>query len=96
MKFSIKDFFSKCDQICSFLRIWSHLLKKSLTENFISCAVNICMNIVLELTMFFELSHVSITFVDKTDPSDPLKREEYWRRILWTMAPYGLNIEDSV
>ena len=35
MKFSIKDFFSKCDQIRSFLRIWSHLLKKSLMENFI-------------------------------------------------------------
>ena len=29
MKFSIKDFFSKCNQIRSFLRIWSHLLKKS-------------------------------------------------------------------
>ena len=28
-KFSMKDFFSKCDQIRSFLRIWSHLLKKS-------------------------------------------------------------------
>ena len=28
MKFSIKYFFSKCDQICGFLRIWSHLLKK--------------------------------------------------------------------
>ena len=28
MKFSIKDFFSKCDQICTFLRIWSHLLKR--------------------------------------------------------------------
>ena len=39
MKFSIKDFFSKCDQIRSFLRIWSHLLKKSLIENFIFCAV---------------------------------------------------------
>ena len=39
MKFSIKDFFSKCDQICSFLGIWSHLLKKSLMENFIFCAV---------------------------------------------------------
>ena len=39
MKFSIKDFFSKCDQICSKLRIWSHLLKKSLMENFIFCAV---------------------------------------------------------
>ena len=34
MKFSIKDFFSKCDQIRSFLPIWSHLLKKSLMENF--------------------------------------------------------------
>ena len=39
MKFSIKDFFGKCDQIRSFLRIWSHLLKKSLMENFIFCAV---------------------------------------------------------
>ena len=27
MKFFIKNFFSKCDQICSFLRVWSHLLK---------------------------------------------------------------------
>ena len=39
MKFSIKDFFSKCDQLPSFLRIWSHLLKKSLMENFIFCVV---------------------------------------------------------
>ena len=39
MKFSVKDFFSKCDQIRSFLRIWSHLPKKSLMENFIFCAV---------------------------------------------------------
>ena len=37
MKFSLKYFFSKCDQISSFLRIWSHLLKKSLMENFIFC-----------------------------------------------------------
>ena len=39
MKFSIKDFFGKCDQIHSFLRICSHLLKKSLMKNFIFCAV---------------------------------------------------------
>ena len=39
MKFFIKDFFSKCDQIRRFLRIWSHLLKKALMENFIFCAV---------------------------------------------------------
>ena len=30
--FSIKEFFSKCDQIRSFLRMWSHLLKKKLYE----------------------------------------------------------------
>ena len=39
LKFSIKDFFSKCDQIRSFLWIGSHLLKKSLMENFSFCAV---------------------------------------------------------
>ena len=33
VKFSIKDFFSKGDQI------WSHLLKKPLIQNFIFCAV---------------------------------------------------------
>ena len=35
MKFSIKDFFSKCDQIRRKLWICSHLLKKSLMENYI-------------------------------------------------------------
>ena len=32
MKFSIKDFFRKCDQIRRKLLIWPHLLKKSLME----------------------------------------------------------------
>ena len=39
MKFSITDFFSKCVQIRNFLRIWSHLLKKSVMENFIFSGV---------------------------------------------------------
>ena len=39
MKSSIKDFFSKYDQIRSLLRIWSHSLKKSIVEKFIFCAV---------------------------------------------------------
>ena len=38
MKFFLKDFFSQCDQIRGFLRIWLHLLKKSQMENFIFCA----------------------------------------------------------
>ena len=41
MKFSFKDFFSKCDQIRSFLQIWSHFLKKFLMENFVFYGVNI-------------------------------------------------------
>ena len=41
MKFSIKDFFSKCDQIRRKLQILSHLLKNLLMENFIFCAVHV-------------------------------------------------------
>ena len=39
MKFSIKDFFSKNDQIHRKPRFWSHLMKKSFIANFIFCAV---------------------------------------------------------
>ena len=41
MKFFIKDFFSKCDQIGKKLQIWSHLLKKSLVENSFFRAVSV-------------------------------------------------------
>ena len=42
------------------------------------------------------LNDVSITFIDKTDPSDSLRREHYWRQTLKTMVPYRLNIEDRI
>ena len=42
------------------------------------------------------ISDVSVSFIDKTDPSDPLKREDYWRSTMKTMASFGLNIEESV
>ena len=41
MKFSIKDFSSKRDQIRRKLQFWSDLLEKSLMENFIFCAVKL-------------------------------------------------------
>ena len=41
IKFSIKNFFNKCDQVCRELRIWSDLLEKSLIENFIFYAAEI-------------------------------------------------------
>ena len=39
MKFFVKDFLGKCDQVLRKLRIWSHLLKKSLMKNFMFCTV---------------------------------------------------------
>ena len=39
MNFPITDYFSKCDHIRMKPRIWSHLLKKSVMENSIFCAV---------------------------------------------------------
>ena len=52
MKFSIKDFFSKCDQIRSFLQIWLHLPKKSLMKNFIFRAVSIWLEIRIQKQPF--------------------------------------------
>ena len=42
------------------------------------------------------LNDVSITFIDKTDPTNPLQRENYWKHTLKTFAPYGLNIKENV
>ena len=41
MKFSIEDFFTKCDHTRGKLRVWSNLTKKSLMRNSIFCAVNV-------------------------------------------------------
>ena len=41
MKFSIKDFFNKHNQIRKRGEVWSHLLKKSLMENFSFWAVSL-------------------------------------------------------
>ena len=38
------------------------------------------------------LEDCSITLIDKTDGSDHTRREEYWRRVLKTVTPYGLNM----
>ena len=57
MKFSIKDFFSKCDQIRRNLRIWSHLLK-----NFIFCAVNASVRLTYRYIEI--LRHENITWLE--------------------------------
>ena len=55
MKFSITGFFSKCDQICRFLQIWSHLLKKSVMEN-------LCSDISLLWARIYKFSVISPCF----------------------------------
>ena len=54
MKFTINDFFSKYDHIRSFLRIWSHLLNKSLMENFIFLCTDCAARISLLLIVIVE------------------------------------------
>ena len=39
IEFYVKDFFSKCEQSCSFLSLGSQLLKKSIIKNFSVCEV---------------------------------------------------------
>ena len=33
-----------------------------------------------------------IRLIDKTDPSDPIRREFFWMQKLKTLAPLGLNV----
>ena len=55
MAFSIKDFFSKCDQIRRFLWIWSHLLKKSLMGNFIFSIVWCLLKVRKKMKLFAKI-----------------------------------------
>ena len=60
MKFSISDFFSKLDQIPMKPRILSHLLKKSVLENFIFCAVR---TKIVPASSWLQFGKISISFL---------------------------------
>ena len=40
------------------------------------------------------INDVEIVFIKKTDPSNPARREEFWRNKPKTLAPYVLNVEE--
>ena len=65
MKFSIEDFFSECDQVLSFLLIWSDLPKKPLMENFIFCRVweDIFLNKFFQNVCYLSLDKFSLTLI---------------------------------
>ena len=59
-----------------------------------------CKNIFID-TSVVQVTGVSLmtysSYINcKMDGSEPKKQEDYWMKTLNTMAPYGLNIEDSV
>ena len=63
-KWIFPHFFSKSDQIRRKLRIWSHLLKKSLMENFIFCAVLVIVSLFkLEKLYRFKYYHTVLKIV---------------------------------
>ena len=42
------------------------------------------------------INDIEIILIDKTDPSDPTRRKEFWWAKLKTLAPGGLNTEEWV
>ena len=84
MKFSIKDFFNKCDQIHSFLRIWLHLMKKSLMENFIFCAVYMWTKQKQALDVFHKKGILKKAILNTSDKIQMLltKYECFWQFLL--------------
>ena len=66
IKFFIKDFFNKCDQIHRKQRIWSHLLKKHFMKNNFLCNVfcSLFDKICQEYTMFFQLYQLAFETVN--------------------------------
>ena len=49
MKFSVRDFFSKYDQILKKLQMWPHLMKKS----------------IMKILIFCEMKHLAIYMIKK-------------------------------
>ena len=39
------------------------------------------------------INDIEIIFIDKTDPSDPTRREKFWKTKLKTLVPNSLNTE---
>ena len=70
----MKDFFGKCDQICSFLWIWSNLPKKSLMKKFIFCKVKVTKQLFWNHTSAWVFSYKFATYFHNTFPLEHLWR----------------------
>ena len=77
LEFFFKDFFGKCDPIGSFLRIQSHLLKKSLMENFIFHAVEVTLTILLNTTSQTPFKWSTSTMKTPEQCSNSIQSQQY-------------------
>ena len=41
------------------------------------------------------MNDCEIIFIDKTNSSDPTRRDFFWKRVRKTIAPLGLNIDEG-
>ena len=41
------------------------------------------------------MNDCEIIFIGKTDSSDPTRREFFWMRVLKTIVPLGINIDEG-
>ena len=78
MKFSFKNFFSKCDQTRKKLQIWPHLLQKSLMENFtFLCSVWETCDVTMDYYYYFIITlFPGIKIQDNDDDTDDNEWEE--------------------
>ena len=90
VEFFIRHFFSKCNQIRSFLRVCSHLPKKSLMENFIFCAVTIAAETLLEKTSSLRFSHKSVWIFEQA-----IFQSICQQQLLWIPITVGTKIGDK-
>ena len=80
----IEDFFNKCDEIRIFLRIWSHLLKKSFMKIFIFCAIlslHFILIIMVEILALSLHNHTTKSLIVTTmdiDYQDILQKMRAW------------------
>ena len=80
MKFSIKDLFGKCGQSRSFLRIWSHLLKKCLMENFVFlCSVK------MDGCPYFLNRTMEKVYSNQLRTCNPTNREKIYNTLLHSL-----------
>ena len=97
MKFSIKEFFSKCGQIRRSLGIWPHLLKISLMENFIFCSTGWT-----TLLSSDEQHYLGCTIVLRTDCHvmpyftnyKGLLTLAFWRTMMFTSIKHNFLLEN--